>query len=1010
MSARLPAGTIKERADGGVWLKPSSTAKEWKQLSAGTGAGGAKPATPGAPDAEPLENINAGWLEAQERYQLDGHLPPPEVHPQNAEVDAEGDIDSKPVIRWKSPEGKERRTYTQRFHWNRFAGIHEVAKGAYEAIPQSFAALESAFDGEGGEAAMAAYVHLKTGQPITAITGMHAQHGHVARDVKPTKVTQVEKGARTSLLTKILNASIALRDRTQYFHWNVVGPNFPALHQLFEKQYDTLADAVDDIAERIRALGDVVEEVAKEERPMPESAEAMLAELAASHERLCKLCEKAVGQAEADRDAATVDLLGKRCVDHDKAAWMLRATAGLEAPKSKKVAKGGSTTDKHHPDRAHFLLTHAKGHAYATSVHHPKIADHVHARKQGEDGPLFSTSPEQVTAALAKAGFGGLDARVVEHHNIATMAADFLSKTPSTVLKKGGVGAARLHLTACSDHIAEHYGHAPAPKGMSYVPPDIAAAYLEDLGAAAQYPTAYAGLKGESHRHTAERAVLKAFGTLEGHEDDVQTITARLIRGDRRLNKGDACSLLEVETFLGWPPATSSPGLAKSSSTMPTEEPKSTTPSPSSESSEPSIKALELDPGLEKGESYLARLAPGTGERRARYVYDRETLRTLLSYESSTNTFLPGARFSLPMPGVDGTEVAGFVDIDDRMSVLVSARHTGTGKVFRVNVADLRHLLHTYHSTHEPAKQPGLQEMPEVEVGPIAKSHTMMTEDRPSLGLVLSDIGSRKPEHQMVEELAKDVYLQMAAKYRAGDVDFDKFKAITSAMLDRNYSKMIELCKGATGSDVGKPGAGATASAGTGHHGPAGLPVGAQTQRKDGTYKKEADHKWARVSDKHHDGKKPDSEASGSHESATLDGLRSRLSKLRTALRSAGDAKARNKIISEITAIKTRIKKLGLAQRGKSEATQKAQDNLRDIVETIDHLDDPIEQWLVKAQTDRLEALDAFILETDGDYIDFGADLAYAPPAVRAQAHQLRLSEGSSALRDRFYLVKAKVR
>lgn len=1125
MSARLPAGTIKERADGGVWLKPSSTAKEWKQLSAGTGAAGAKPAAPGIPEAEPLQDVNGGWLAAQEQYQLDGHLPPPEVHPQNAEIDAEGDIDSKPVIKWKSAEGRDRRTYTQRFHWNRFAGIHEVSKGSYESIPQNFANLEAAFDGEGGEAAMAAYVHLKTGQPIAAVSGMHAQHGHVAREVAPKKVEAVEKGARTSLLTKILHASIALRDRTQFFHWNVVGPNFPALHQLFEKQYDALGEAVDDIAERIRALGEVVQEVAKEERPMPASPEAMLAELAASHERLSDLCEEAVGQAEADRDAATVDLLGKRCVEHDKAAWMLRVTGGVEddceckgcddcsdddddetvakgaegAPEEynkprrirqgepgygkkkfvvnarnaqgktrvirfgdakmeikrddperrsnfrarhncasakdilsarywsckqwrskEKVAKGGSTSDKFHPDRAHFLLTHAKGHAYTTSVHHPKIANHVHTRKQDGEGPLFNTTPEAVTGALEKAGFGAVDPRVVEHHTIASMAADFLSKTPSSVLRKGGVGAARLHLTACSDHIAEHYGHDPAPRGMSYVPPDIAAAYLEDLGAAAQYPTAYAGLKGESHRNTAERAVVKAFGTLEGHEDDVETITARLVRADKRLHKGDPCSLLEVETFLGLPPATASRELAKSNSTKPTEEPKSTTPSPSSESSEPSTKApaLELDQGLEKGESYLARLAPGSGERRARYVYDRDVLKTLLSYDSSTNAFLPGTRFAMALPGSSGEAVPGYFDIDDRISVLVTARHTGTGKTFRVNVEDLRKLLHAYHCTHEPAKQPGLKEMPEVEVGPVTKSHTLFEADKPTLGPVLSDIGSRKPEHQMAEDLAKDVYLRMTEKYKAGEVDFDTFKAITVAMLDRNYPLMASLCKGVatTGSDVGKPsstasaGSGAGASAGVGHRGPAGLPVGAQTQRKDGTYKKEGDHKWARVSDHHRDKKSPDAHASGSHDSATLEGLRSRLSKLRTALRAAGDTKARNKIISEITAIKSRIKKLNLAQHGKSEATQKAQENLRDMTDSLDYIDDPIEQWLAKAQSERLKALDAFILEVDGDYFDFGAELAYAEPVVKAQAHQLRLSEGADALRNRFLLVKAKVR
>src|SRR4028118_924912 len=56
-------------------------------------------------------------------------------------------------------------------------------------------------------------------------------------------------------LSRVLADTYSLYLKTHYFHWNVTGPMFTSLHQMFEQQYTELATAVDELAERIRALG-----------------------------------------------------------------------------------------------------------------------------------------------------------------------------------------------------------------------------------------------------------------------------------------------------------------------------------------------------------------------------------------------------------------------------------------------------------------------------------------------------------------------------------------------------------------------------------------------------------------------------------------------------------------------------------------------------------------------------------------------------------------------------------
>lgn len=135
-------------------------------------------------------------------------------------------------------------------------------------------------------------------------------------------------------LGRVLADSYILYLKTQNFHWNVTGRNFHALHAMFEEQYQELAGAVDEVAERIRALG----------RPAPGSyrefaelgslaeaqgrpdAETMVRTLAEDHETLARLVRESVNLAEEAGDHATVDLLGGRLTAHEKTAWMLRSS------------------------------------------------------------------------------------------------------------------------------------------------------------------------------------------------------------------------------------------------------------------------------------------------------------------------------------------------------------------------------------------------------------------------------------------------------------------------------------------------------------------------------------------------------------------------------------------------------------------------------------------------------------------------------------------------------------
>lgn len=142
------------------------------------------------------------------------------------------------------------------------------------------------------------------------------------------------KAAVAALLSRTLADSYLLQLKTQYYHWNVTGPHFAALHVLFSGQYDAIAAAVDEIAERIRALGyespGTFREfqslsTIKEDKALPASWKDMVRNLLEAHESCARQLRDAIPKAQGAGDEVTADLFITRCEAHEKTAWMLRS-------------------------------------------------------------------------------------------------------------------------------------------------------------------------------------------------------------------------------------------------------------------------------------------------------------------------------------------------------------------------------------------------------------------------------------------------------------------------------------------------------------------------------------------------------------------------------------------------------------------------------------------------------------------------------------------------------------
>ena len=134
-------------------------------------------------------------------------------------------------------------------------------------------------------------------------------------------------------LSTLLASSYTLYLKAQNYHWNVTGPMFGTLHDVFEEQYTELATAIDEIAERIRALGAIAPgsfsafaefSAVREETGNPDAME-MVRVLMADNEAVAAAARQVIEAAEASGDHASEDLAVGRVSVHDKNAWMLRS-------------------------------------------------------------------------------------------------------------------------------------------------------------------------------------------------------------------------------------------------------------------------------------------------------------------------------------------------------------------------------------------------------------------------------------------------------------------------------------------------------------------------------------------------------------------------------------------------------------------------------------------------------------------------------------------------------------
>ena len=152
-------------------------------------------------------------------------------------------------------------------------------------------------------------------------------------------ITTEDRAKIAEALSQTLADSYLLYLKTHNFHWNVTGKMFQPLHSIFEEQYTELWNALDDIAERIRALGHFAPGTyarytelssIKEEPGVPEWKE-MIRQLVEGQETVIRTARKAFRIADEAGDQPSAGMLSDRMEIHVKNAWMLRSFLGNEA-------------------------------------------------------------------------------------------------------------------------------------------------------------------------------------------------------------------------------------------------------------------------------------------------------------------------------------------------------------------------------------------------------------------------------------------------------------------------------------------------------------------------------------------------------------------------------------------------------------------------------------------------------------------------------------------------------
>ena len=134
-------------------------------------------------------------------------------------------------------------------------------------------------------------------------------------------------------LSMYLADTMILYVKTLNYHWNMVGSEFFMYHKLLEDQYNNLADALDEVAERIRMLGaeapatltEFLKLASLKEGKAKQTQDKMVKELFEDHDRMSAMGRSLIGFCDNSNDQGTSDMIVDRIKWHDKASWLLRS-------------------------------------------------------------------------------------------------------------------------------------------------------------------------------------------------------------------------------------------------------------------------------------------------------------------------------------------------------------------------------------------------------------------------------------------------------------------------------------------------------------------------------------------------------------------------------------------------------------------------------------------------------------------------------------------------------------
>lgn len=134
-------------------------------------------------------------------------------------------------------------------------------------------------------------------------------------------------------LSQILADTYVLYVKTQNFHWNIIDSRFAMLHKLFEKNYEQLAEQIDELAERIRKIDGIspgsmrefLEFSTLDESNSNLSGDEMIDRLYKDHKTIISHLRTNIAEAQKNSDEGTADLLIQQLREHEKVAWMLKS-------------------------------------------------------------------------------------------------------------------------------------------------------------------------------------------------------------------------------------------------------------------------------------------------------------------------------------------------------------------------------------------------------------------------------------------------------------------------------------------------------------------------------------------------------------------------------------------------------------------------------------------------------------------------------------------------------------